>query len=144
MKSLIFVLAMSFSAMAFAQFQPIQQVVSADVSFPCTGSQPTLTVTPVLNVYSTSGGYRVPNFGTNQVFLDGNQVIIQASSGEKSVLGTLKQEVSCQFDYDMNAYKPAWTNVVVNPALSIKVTVGTPGALQIIDASIPHTYNMNW
>lgn len=151
MKALIFALLTSASTIAFAQ--PVtQQIRTADVMFACNGNQPVLTSTPTLNVYSDQGGYRVANFGTNQVFLDGNNVIIQASSGEKSVFGTLKQQVSCQFDYDQNAYKPSWTNVVVNPALNIVISLDFANAahtsvhtdLRITDSSIPHNYNMSW
>lgn len=122
----------------------VQTIQSLDITLPCEGLTVNINADPTVNVYSSSGGFRVPSFATNQVFVEHNQLIIQASSGEYTVLGDLKQEPSCAYDSD-GVLRPAWVNIKKSAAVDIKVTIiGHNFYLTIFDAKIPHNYNTNW
>lgn len=146
MKALLmsFVISM-ISVCAHAQAAQVQPVHGIDIMMPCLNDKVNMNATPAMNVYTSTSGFRVGNYATNQVMIIADKLVMQASSGESTVLGTLKSQPTCDYSSDFQEYRPSWVNVAVSPELTMTVTlVGKQISLKITDPSIPHDYNMNW
>jgi len=162
-KSMALVCSLFLSLAAHAELTKVEQAVSLDVIYPCVNAKANLRTAPAMNVYTNNGGRRVGSFSTNQVFAEDGNLYIQASGGEKTLLGTFLQAPGCQFNYDNGTFDATWTNVKKSANVSIGVlTQGQPDTckpysvgvggwtrtdhviLTVTDASIPYDYNMSW
>lgn len=162
---LIFTLVFSTFMSVWAYAQPAQNVVNMDVGIPCTNGIPDQKSTDALNAYTSTFGMRVGSLTNNQVVLDGSNVVIHSSTGEKIVLGTLVQKpTTCGWDYDNNTYQTSvWANAKKSATVQMTLQIqpdpsscvpysGTVGGflrtdhvkLQITDMKTSHTMSVNW
>lgn len=165
MKSkIVFALLSLAAANVFAASS--SSVKTVQVAFPCNGDQAQVRATPsVIYITATHGG-GFQNFSTNQVFMDGQQLILQASDGTSTVLGTLKDTPYCYATDPSDTpvqYYASWNTLELNPAVKITETLSKDTkscrpsglaaggffgkaitAVQVLDTTTGHAYNQNW
>ena len=165
MKSkIVFALLSLVAANVFAAQS--SSVKTLQVAFPCDGDQVQLNATPAINYITATHVGRFNNFSTNQVFMEGQQLVMQASDGTSTVLGTLKDVPYCYATdpSDMPVqYYASWNALELNPAVKITETLSKDAkscrpsglaaggffgksmtAVQVLDTTTGHAYNQSW
>ena len=164
LQSLIFAVVAGLGLQAMAA--QVQTITNLQVAFGCDNDKVVMSGEPTLNYYTSNHGGRFENFGTNQLFLDGQELVIQASSGDRTVLGTLSSVPTCTSDDPGNTpaqYHASWNSLKVAPQVTITETItddvqsckasgyAAGGYLRtsnfklaINDPAVNHIYNQNW
>lgn len=147
-----------FLSLSYAHAFSANRVESA---FGCNDSQAVVTGTPTMNLYFADGAIlRVTGTTTNQISLQGAQLILQSSDGGASVLTTLSTAPMCEV-YEQGEvpprYKASWNESDLGAGLTMTHTlIAQPATckavgqdrwvrterveIRITDAERPHTY----